>query len=479
MAIIVRMAIPVHRYDLISCHDCGVLHRRRPVRPREKARCVRCHAVLYRGIYSDASRMAAITLGAIFTFLIAQFFPIVELAVGGYTTSATLLGAIHVLWTEKMQLVAAVVFLFTIVLPAVELGSLLYVTLGAARRPSAARLRPAAARGAARRASWGMTEVLMIGILVTIVKMTSLAQVLVQPGLFAFGALTLLLAVVVSFDPVILWNMGEHLPGPERPGAASRSRYQALEKGAPLLACHSCGLVANAQPRLRRQHCARCGTPGCMCRRPDSIGRTWALLRGGAMILYIPANLLPVMYTQSLFGGTGGRHHHERRGLLFWTSGSPAWPIIIFVASIVVPVLKLAVAGAAGRSRRSGVRAGAPLQRTRSCTAWLSSSAAGRCSTSFVVTLTVALVRFQSLAVITAGPGALAFCAVVVLTMLASMQFDPRLIWDPVDGHAKKNPFTNNVIENSMSEKEDGHPPQVPDCRTWNRVAAGCRRWCG
>jgi paraquat-inducible protein A len=52
----------------------------------------------------------------------------------------------------------------------------------------------------------------------------------------------------------------------------------------------------------------------------------------------------------------------------------------------------------------------------------------------FVVTLTVALVRFKSLAVITAGPGAIAFGSVVILTMLASMQYDPRLIWDPVDG---------------------------------------------
>jgi paraquat-inducible protein A len=56
----------------------------------------------------------------------------------------------------------------------------------------------------------------------------------------------------------------------------------------------------------------------------------------------------------------------------------------------------------------------------------------------FVVTLTVALVRFNSLAVITAGPGALAFGSVVILTMLASMQFDPRLIWDYVDERKDK-----------------------------------------
>jgi paraquat-inducible protein A len=411
-----------------------VLHQYRPVRPREKARCVRCGAVLYRGIYSDPNRMAAITLGAIVVFLIAQFFPIVELQVGGYSTSATLLGSIKVLWHEKMQAVAAVVFLFTIVLPAVELGALFYVTMAlrAGRRPPGfdPLLR---AIGTARR--WGMTEVLMIGILITIVKMTSLAQVLLQPGLFAFGALTLLLAVVVSFDAKLLWNIGEHFPGP---GGANGPRpsqrdfhYKAVAGGAHLEACHSCGLVASVPRSARNQHCGRCGAK-LHRRRPDSIGRTWAFLLA-ATILYIPAMLLPVMYTDSLFGKEDDTIISGV--LLFWNSGSQALAIIIFVASIVVPVLKLAALTllAFTAQRRSRWR---PQQRTA---LYRVVEFVGRWSMLdiFVITLTVALVRFQTLAVITAGPGAMAFCAVVVLTMLASMQFDPRLIWDATDSNGE------------------------------------------
>jgi paraquat-inducible protein A len=419
----------VHRYDLITCHDCGVLHQRRPVRPREKARCVRCRSILYRGIHSDASRMAAITLAAIFTFLIAQFFPIVELEVNGYSTSATLLGSIRVMWLEQMQLVAVVVFLFTILLPAVELGALLYVTMAlrAGYRPRGFDhlLR---AVGVARR--WGMTEVLMIGILITIVKMTSLAQVLVQPGLFAFGALTLMLAIVVSFDPKIIWNIGEHLPGPRR-AAQQTFRYEALA-GKPLIDCHSCGLVAVKYAGKRHQDCQRCGAT-LHRRRPDSVGRTWAFLLA-ATILYIPANLLPVMYTSSLFGKEDDT---IISGVVyFWTSGSPALAVIIFIASIVVPVLKLASLSllAFTAQRRSRWQ---PLQRT---VLYRIVEFVGRWSMLdiFVITLTVALVRFQSLAVITAGPGAMAFCAVVVLTMIASMQFDPRLIWDPIDTSGEK-----------------------------------------
>ncbi|WP_245774208.1 paraquat-inducible protein A [Rugamonas rubra] len=411
------------RYDLISCHECGTLHRKAPLGPRQKARCVRCRSVLYRGSGAGPERMAAIVLGAILTFLIAQFCPIVELEVNGLRSSATLFGAIVVLWREQMQLVAAIVFLSTILFPAVELGALLYVTLGL----RAGRVLPGFHRllravSAARH--WGMTEVLMIGILITIVKMTSLAQVLVQPGLFAFGALTAMLAFVVAYEPRALWELGDRL----LPRAAQDERALLGGGRAPLL-CHACGLVApdlgkQHQHQHQHQHCARCDKT-LHRRHPDSIGRTWALLLAAA-ILYIPANLLPVMYTHSLFGK---QDDTIISGVVyFWTSGSPALAAIIFIASIVVPVAKLAALSllAWTAQRRSRWR---PYQRT---VLYRLVEFVGRWSMLdiFVITLTVALVRFQTLAVITAGPGALAFCAVVVLTMLASLQFDPRLIWD-------------------------------------------------
>ncbi|HEU4845103.1 MAG TPA: paraquat-inducible protein A [Burkholderiaceae bacterium] len=412
----------MHRYELISCHDCGALHRRRPLAPRQKARCVRCRSVLYRGIASDADRMAALVLGAILTFLIAQLFPIVELDVNGLRSSATLLGAIGVLWSEDMQVVAAIVFLCTILLPAVELGCLLYVTLGlrAGHRPPGLH-RLLRIVQAARH--WGMTEVLMIGILITIVKMTSLAQVVLHPGLFAFGALTLMLAIVTAFDPRILWQLADEQARAQ--GAVLPAPAAVLSGGAPALACHVCGLVA--EDRSGHGRCGRCGAV-LHRRRPDSVTRTWALLLAAA-ILYIPANLLPVMYTHSLFGKEDDT---IISGVIyFWHSGSPALAAIIFIASIVVPVLKLAALSllAWTAQRRSRWR---PLQRT---VLYRLVELVGRWSMLdiFVITLTVALVRFQTLAVITAGPGALAFCAVVVLTMLASMQFDPRLIWDHIE----------------------------------------------
>ena len=430
-----------------------MLYRKRPLRPREKARCIRCRSVLYsgahaRGASAELSKVAALTLGAAFVFLIAQFFPIVELDVNGLTSSATLLGSIRVLWSEQMHIVATMVFLFTILFPAIELGSLLYVALGlrgGVKVPGFNRV----LRAVQTAREWGMTEVLMIGILITVVKMTSLATVLPQPGLFAFGALTLMLAIVVSFDPKALWNLGDDLTRQALPGI----RYKAFAPGEKVVPCHACGLVAPPLGKGKHMACVRCGT-ALHVRKPDSINRTWALLFA-AMILYIPANLLPVMVTQSLFGA---QDDTIMSGVvLFWTSGSKGLAIIIFIASVVVPMLKLGVLAllAFTAQRRSRWR---PRQRT---ILYRMVEFIGRWSMLdiFVVTLTVALVRFKSLAVITAGPGALAFGAVVVLTMLAAMQFDPRLIWDPVDDKAtedEKRSSAANTGNNTVIGEQHG-----------------------
>lgn len=206
---------------------------------------------------------------------------------------------------------------------------------------------------------------------------------------------------------------------------------------AGMIACHACGHVQTRDLSAQRQRgaaapgqaqrCGRCGAT-LHSRNPDSITRTWALLIAAAL-LYIPANLLPVLHTRSLFGDEDDT---IMSGVVyFWTSGD--WPlaVIVFVASILVPMLKLSVLAllAATTQQRSAWR---PLERTK---LYRIVERIGRWSMLdvFVVTLTVALVRFRSLAVITAGWGALAFAAVVVLTMMAALQFDPRLIWDCAD----------------------------------------------
>ncbi|KAH0442848.1 hypothetical protein KCU90_g1586, partial [Aureobasidium melanogenum] len=150
------------------------------------------------------------TLAALITFIIAQAFPIVELETNGITSQTTLFGALIALWGEDMQIVAVMVFCSTILFPLTELVALLYVLI-----PLRAGYVPVAFNHVLRAIQfvrpWGMIEVFMLGVLITIVKMVSLARVIPEAALFAFGVLTLMIAVVLTFDPRVLWDLADEM----------------------------------------------------------------------------------------------------------------------------------------------------------------------------------------------------------------------------------------------------------------------------
>jgi paraquat-inducible protein A len=192
-----------------------------------------------------------------------------------------------------------------------------------------------------------------------------------------------------------------------------------------LLSCHACDLVS---PRsLEGQPCPRCGAK-LHHRKPDSLARTWAFLLS-AYILYIPANLLPVMVTQSILGT---QQDTILSGVIYlWLSGSHLLAGIVLIASIIVPLLKMLILTLLLVSvhMRSTWRL---RQRTK---LYGLVEVIGRWSMLdiFVVALLASLVRAGALATIIPGGGALAFASVVVLTMLASLSFDPRLLWDSLE----------------------------------------------
>ncbi len=192
-----------------------------------------------------------------------------------------------------------------------------------------------------------------------------------------------------------------------------------------LWACNLCKLVSKSPLQASMGHCPRCGAR-IHARKPHAVVRTWALLITAA-VLYVPANVLPVMETSSLFGF---QKDTILSGVVYlWTSGSQPLSLLVFIASITVPLLKLTSLAflLASVQFRSAWR---PDQRVR---LYRTVEFIGRWSMLdiYVGAILVALVHFQGLATIVAGPGATAFGAVVVLTMFAAMSFDPRLIWDP------------------------------------------------
>jgi len=198
-------------------------------------------------------------------------------------------------------------------------------------------------------------------------------------------------------------------------------------RNAGLIGCSVCHLLCPATPpggTAKAAKCPRCGAT-LHSRKPDSIARTWALVIA-ACIFYIPANVLPMTTVTSL--GMVQSDTIMSGVIYFVQSGS--WPIalVIFIASIFVPLVKLFILGflLISVQFRSHYR---PKDRTR---LYLITEAVGRWSMLdiFVVTILVALVNLGALATIQAGPAALHFAAVVVITMVAAMSFDPRLIWD-------------------------------------------------
>ena len=196
-----------------------------------------------------------------------------------------------------------------------------------------------------------------------------------------------------------------------------------------LVSCHDCHLLS------RRQHpesgqtpfCPRCGS-ALHLRKPNSIMRTWALIIA-AFIVYIPANVLPMTFTSSL--GSTQSDTIMSGVIYFLLHGSPEIAIVIFVASIFIPLLKLIVMSylLVSVQRKSKWR---PRDRTQ---LYQITHAIGRWSMVdiYVVTILVALVKLGFFADIEAGPAAVFFASVVVISIFAADSFDPRLIWDALE----------------------------------------------
>jgi len=193
-----------------------------------------------------------------------------------------------------------------------------------------------------------------------------------------------------------------------------------------LIGCHVCGLVCR-DTGLHDAACPRCGM-ALHRRKTASYTRTWALLIA-AFMLYIPANILPIMRTASL--GDIDDNTILSGVVELWVKGSPGLAVIVFSASIVVPMLKFLALGTLliSAQRRSDW---AQLERAK---LFRLVELIGYWSMLdvFVVALLTALVRFDILSSVEPLPGVIFFGLTVVLTMFASMSFDPRLTWDNRD----------------------------------------------
>mgnify|MGYP001038298775 CR=1 FL=1 len=365
----------------LSCHHCGALYRRVPVEKGHVAMCHRCDSVLetYSGL--SASGWCAIALTAVITFIMANAYPVGILLVQGTGQSATFLDTVIVAWEAGFPWVAALTGATGFVLPALHLCLLLWILVPL----SVGRVAPGFEQALAlidRLTPWSMVPVFLLGALVAIVKLVDLATFELGVGLWATVATAVLLTGLLRLD-------------------AQKLRHMAQDDGLE---------VANAHVHPAPS--------------PRQINRTWALLVT-AVILYIPANLLPIMYVHAINGSSG---HTIMGGVIeLWQGGAYDIALVVFIASVFVPVLKLFALGVLVwlTQKRSNLN----LKARTKIYGMVEFIGQWSMLDVFVVILLSALAKFGNLLDIAPGAGAAAFGGVVVLTMIAAMGFDPRLSW--------------------------------------------------
>ncbi len=398
----------------LICEQCDTLTAVRRLPSGVTARCRVCGKVLFRERRDSIRRALAFTLAAFILLVIAHAFPFMTFTMEGNSTRGTILGSVAALWGDGYEALAIVVLMMASLLPFVRLALGLYVLAplaGGRVAPGTFELFGLFARFQA----WAMIEVYLIGVLVAYTKLVELATIELGPAMWAFGGLIVCTAAADNvLDPRAVWWR-----------LAPQSRVGALlATGAPLAGCHVCGQVV---PLPAGAHAARC--PRCHAalhhRKPDSLGRTWALLIAAAL-LYIPANVLPVMTVTSFGKGAPDTILSGVVELIH----ADMWPIaiLVFFASITVPVLKIVGLMALLLSVQRGWT-GRARDRTR---LFRMIEQVGRWSMIdvFMISILAVLVNLGEIAQIEPGPGAVAFASVVILTMFAAHSFEPRLIWD-------------------------------------------------
>ena len=452
---------------LIACEHCDSLFVRRPLEAHEVARCTRCDAVLGRHSGLGLEGTGALVVAAVLLFGLASAVPLFSVDVRGVARDITLWDPIVALATGPAWPLAPAAALFFLGVPLAQVAVLAWLFAWASRRERAPGFASCLRLLHALR-PWSMLEVCLLGALVAVIKLAGIAQVTPGIGMAALAALAVLLLILGNRDINGLWeataevrlsSLDDRNPwlghdvksgATRRPvaadSAASQHREGAADTVQPptssvpraverdLVSCHDCGLVTrpplHAAPsgasgaHPRPTPCPRCAAP-LHARKLHANLRAWSFLIA-ALVCFVPANLLPVLTTRWLGQETDST---IVGGVLeFVAAGDWDIALLIFVASVVVPctkffVLALLLLGR-GRPTPSGRVARARLYRLLELIGYWSMLDV------IVVGLVGAAVQFDVIAVAQAREGILWFGASVVLTMLATLSFDPRAVWD-------------------------------------------------
>jgi paraquat-inducible protein A len=409
----------VTRPHLLECHDCGTIQRLPAMPPGARAVCPECEAHLRHTRADPFTLPLALNLAALVMLGIGAFWTLMTVSTAGQNRTANLLTGPQELRVFGLWELSAVVLATTFAAPLARILCMIAVLTGLRlpRRLPGIRmifswvehLRP-----------WSMVEIFLLGLFVAYVRLSDIAFIDLGPAILALATLSVTMLVAdVRLDEQAVWEALDA----QYPLVRSHPPPSASLLGARMhrMGCDTCRLVTRGREGAL---CPRCGFP-LHHRKTDSIVRTWALVLA-SIILYIPANTYPVLTVIRFGAGQPSTIVEGVRELM----EAGEWPLalLVFFASVTVPVLKLISLILLLVTTMAGVR----VRLHDRTILYRVVDAVGRWSMIdiFMESILVALVQFGAVVTIIPGPGAIAFASVVILTMLASRAFDPRLMWD-------------------------------------------------
>jgi len=401
--------------DWLMCSECGELQSLVAISPEHEVVCYNCDHVLHAGHGRWLEIASALTVTAFILFFISVFFPVLTLEIGGQSRDVTILDGFWALMARDSWILAALIITTLFLFPLFEIFALLYLVLPYSLNkhlPGQAQV----LKWLIQARSWSMLEVFLLSMVVASVKMADMAVLYLEVATYTLFILVgVLILAVFYLDKTKLWSW------------INTNNYYTTSVEEKIYDCRVCHAMVGESVVHSRKTCPRCDTD-IHWRIPNSLQKTTALLIA-AVVLYIPANVLPIM-TYSTLGAV--ETDTILSGVIALVGAKLYWvAAVVFTASIGVPIFKLMILAylviAVRWKIKLGVKHRAFLFRL--------TEVLGRWSMVdvFVVTLFVALVQFGFVYTVEPEGAIIAFAAVVVITMVAAETFDPRLLWDVLD----------------------------------------------
>ncbi|NQZ82710.1 MAG: paraquat-inducible protein A [Colwellia sp.] len=374
----------------VECHECGLAVNMLPLHENHKAQCPRCGYILMAIHRNAIERILAFSLTALIFLLGSLPFEFLSFKANGLENKFDVAASFNILIDNHYEVLALLELITIFIIPTVILLALIYLLIPL-RKGNYPRKGHRVLKLIFTLMPWSMVEIFLIGALVSLIKIISMADVHLGPSFYAFTLFS------VAMTAALLHLDKSHLT-------------QLLDDAS----------ISSSEPALAPVKKKR----RSVADKRFSIQQTWALIIT-SVVLYIPANVLPIMNTRllgqddpsTILGGV----------ILLWNMGSYPIALVIFVASIVVPVTKILALAWLNYSVQTQ-RINLTMERIK---LYRMAEFVGRWSMVdvFVVIILASLIQLGNAMSIYPGAATIAFSGVVVVTMLAAMSFDSHLIW--------------------------------------------------